>query len=168
MIIKINKNINNNFFYRRLNKNTSVAPLLESSERISYIASTPNLTSINLLNVTTSDLTTSEEDALFTYLNTPSSSPEKIIETVKSSSATSSLFVEHPTDDTDSELSLHNDRISPTGNHVSIDMIPKILDDKNDEINTEDPNLHISNEIQIIHDKNLNVSITDTLQNGIY
>jgi len=63
-------------------------------------------------------------------------------------------------------LSLHSDRISPTGNHVSIDIIPKILDDKNDEINVEDPNL--PNEIQIIDDKNLNESITDTLQNGIY
>jgi len=87
---------------------------------------------------------------------------------VKSSSTTSSLLVEHPTDDTDSELSLHSDRISPTGNHVSIDIIPKILDDKNDEINIEDPNLHIPNEIQIVDDKTLNETITDTLQNGIY
>ncbi|EZA52715.1 hypothetical protein DMN91_001960 [Ooceraea biroi] len=141
-----------------LARNMSATPLLESSQQLSYIAPTPNLTSVNLLNVSAS----SKEDALFTYLNTPSPSPRRMVETVKSPSTTSSLLVEHPTDDTDSELSLQSDRISPT--HVSIDMMSKTLDNKDTEIDAEDANSCMPDEVEILDDKDMNESVTETVQ----
>lgn len=116
---------------------------------------------MNLLNVTTP-----KEDALFTYLNTPDPSPKRIVESFKSPSTTSSLLVEHPTDDTDSDLSIQSDRISPTPSHVSIEMIPNILDDKDAEINTENSNFYPNNEIQILDCENLDNTTTETIQNG--
>lgn len=137
---------------------------MESSEQIPYVAPTSNLTTVNLLNVTAS----SKEDALFTYLNTPGPSPKRTTDSFNSPSTTSSLLVEHPTDDTDSELSLHSDRVSPTGTHVSIDMMSKSLDDKNAEIYVEDSSLYVPDEMQIIDDKDPSEPVTDTVQNGIH
>lgn len=133
-----------------------------SSDHIPYAAPTSSLTSVNLLNVTTP-----KEDALFTYLNTPNPSPKRIVESFKSPSTTSSLLVEHPTDDTDSDLSVQSDRVSPTPSHVSIEMIPNILDDKDPEINMENSNLYPSNEVQILDCENLDNPTTETIQNGI-
>ncbi|XP_011154634.1 golgin subfamily A member 5 [Harpegnathos saltator] len=111
-----------------LNEDASKVSLLESSNRISYIGPTLNLTSLDLLNVSAP-----KDDALFTYLNTPEPSPKRTTESLKSPSTTSSLLVEHPTDDTDSELSIHSDRISPTPTHISID----VLDDKDAQTDAE-------------------------------
>lgn len=116
---------------------------------------------MNLLNVTIP-----KEDALFTYLNTPDPSPKKT-ESFKSPSTTSSLLVEHPTDDTDSDLSIQSDRISPTPSHISIEMIPNALDDKDAEINTENANLYPYNEVQILDCGNLDKPTIETVQNGI-
>jgi len=135
--------------------------LLGSSD-ISYVAPTSSLTSVNLLNVTTP-----KEDALFTYLNTPDPSPKKT-ESFKSPSTTSSLLVEHPTDDTDSDLSIQSDRISPTPSHVSIEMVPNTLDDKDAEINMENTNLHSYNEVQTLDYENLDNPTTEVVQNGIF
>jgi len=136
--------------------------LLGSSDHISYAAPTSSLTSVNLLNVTTP-----KEDALFTYLNTPDPSPKKT-ESFKSPSTTSSLLVEHPTDDTDSDLSIQSDRISPTPSHVSIEMVSNTLDDKDAEINMENINLHSYNEVQTLDFENLDNPTTEAVQNGIF
>jgi len=136
--------------------------LLGSSDHISYAAPTSSLTSVNLLNVTTP-----KEDALFTYLNTPDPSPKKT-ESFKSPSTTSSLLVEHPTDDTDSDLSIQSDRISPTPSHVSIEMVSNTLDDKDAEINMENANLHSYNEVEILNYENLDNPTTEAVQNGIF
>ncbi|KAG5306995.1 GOGA5 protein, partial [Acromyrmex insinuator] len=138
----------------------SKTPLLGSSGHIPYVAPTSGLTSVNLLNVTTP-----KEDALFTYLNTPDPSPKRIVESFKSLSTTSSLLVEHPTDDTDSDLSIQSDRISPTPSHVSIEMIPNILDDKDAEINMENSNLYPSNEMQTLDCENIDNTTIETIQN---
>ncbi|XP_020299405.1 golgin subfamily A member 5 isoform X2 [Pseudomyrmex gracilis] len=114
---------------------------------MSYDAPTSNLTSVNLLNVAP------KEDALFTYLNTPGPSPRKTADSFKSLSTTSSLLVEHPTDDTDSELSIRSDRISPTPTHVSLEMIPNALDDQ--VLDVENTNLHPPSEVQILDHENL-------------
>lgn len=116
---------------------------------------------MNLLNVTGP-----KEDALFTYLNTPDPSPKKT-ESFKSPSTTSSLLVEHPTDDTDSDLSIQSDRISPTPSHISIEMIPNALNDKDAEINTENANLYLYNEVQTLDCENLDKPTTEFVQNGI-
>ncbi|KYN14158.1 PREDICTED: golgin subfamily A member 5 [Trachymyrmex cornetzi] len=142
-----------------LSGNTSKTPLLGLSDHIPYVAPTSGLTSVNLLNVTTPN-----EDALFTYLNTPDPSPKRIVESFKSPSTTSSLLVEHPTD-TDSDLSIQSDRISPTPSHVSIEMIPNILNDKDAEINMENSNLYPSNEVQTLNCENLDNPTTEIIQN---
>lgn len=123
---------------------------------MSYDAPTSNLTSVNLLNVAP------KEDALFTYLNTPGPSPRKTADPFKSPSTTSSLLVEHPTDDTDSELSIRSDQISSTPTHVSVEMIPNALDDQVVE-NVE--NTNSPTEVQILDHENLK-SMNST-QNGI-
>ncbi|XP_071557778.1 golgin subfamily A member 5 [Temnothorax nylanderi] len=143
-----------------LNGSTSKTPLLGLSEHIPYAAPTSSLTSVNLLNVTAP-----KEDALFTYLNTPDPSPKRTAESYKSLSTTSSLLVEHPTDDTDSDLSIQSDRISPTPSHVSIEMVPNALDDKDAEINTENANLYPYNEVQTLDCGNLDKSTTEAIQN---
>lgn len=117
---------------------------------------------MNLLNVTAP-----KEDALFTYLNTPDPSPKRTAESYKSLSTTSSLLVEHP-DDTDSDLSIQSDRISPTPSHVSIEMIPNALDDKDAEINMENANLCSYNEVQTLDYGNLDKSTTEAIQNGYF
>jgi len=117
---------------------------------------------VNLLNVTAP-----KEDALFTYLNTPDPSPKRTIESLKSPSTTSSLLVEHPTDDTDSELSIHSSRgVSPTPTHTSIEMIPNALDDRDAEIDTEDANAYLSNEIQTVNYEDMDKATTEVTQNG--
>lgn len=144
----------------RLNEDTSKVPLLEPSNRISYIGPTSNLTSLNLLNVAAS-----KDDALFTYLNTPEPSPKRTTESLKSPSTTSSLLVEHPTDDTDSELSIHSDRISPTPTHISIE----VLDDKDAQIDTENINLSLSNEIHAIDCERIDKQTIEVhAQNGMF
>lgn len=130
------------------------------SDHIPYAIPTSSLTSVNLLNVTSP-----KEDALFTYLNTPDPSPRRTVESYKSPSTTSSLLVEHPTDDTDSDLSIQSDRISPTPSHVSIEMIPNTLEDKA-EINMENTNLYPYNEVQTLDCENLEKSTTEAIQNG--
>ncbi|XP_012222176.1 golgin-84 isoform X1 [Linepithema humile] len=139
---------------------TSKTPLLESLSHIPYVAPTSNLTSVNLLNVTAP-----KEDALFTYLNTPDLSPKRTVESFKSPSTTSSLLVEHPTDDTDSELSIHSSRASPTPTHMSIEMIPNALDDRDAEIDTEDGSSYLSNEIQTVHYEDPDKAIPEVTQN---
>lgn len=134
-----------------------------ASDHIPYAAPTSSLTSVNLLNVTAP-----KEDALFTYLNTPDPSPKRTAESYKSPSTTSSLLVEHPTDDTDSDLSIQSDRISPTPSHVSIEMVPNDLDDKDAEINIENANLYPYNEVQALNCGNLNQSTTEAVQNGTF
>lgn len=114
---------------------------------------------MNLLNVTAP-----KEDALFTYLNTPDPSPKRMIESFKSPSTTSSLLVEHPTDDTDSELSIHSSRTSPTPTHMSVEMIPNALDDR--EIDTEDGNSYLSNKIQTVQYEDLDKAIPEVAQSG--
>ncbi|XP_032686713.1 golgin subfamily A member 5 isoform X2 [Odontomachus brunneus] len=136
----------------RLNEDTSKVPLLESSNHITYIGPTSNLTSLNLLNVTAS-----KDDALFTYLNTPEPSPKRTTESLKSPSTTSSLLVEHPTDDTDSELSIHSDRISPTPTHISID----VLNDKDTQIDAENTNLNLSNDINTLDCEHINKQVIE-------
>lgn len=132
---------------------------MESSNRITYIGPTSNLTSLNLLNVTAS-----KDDALFTYLNTPEPSPKRTTEFLKSPSTTSSLLVEHPTDDTDSELSIHSDRISPTPTHISID----VLDDKDTQVDAENTNLNLSNDISTLNCEHINKQVIEVhVQNGI-
>ncbi|XP_032686714.1 golgin subfamily A member 5 isoform X3 [Odontomachus brunneus] len=135
-----------------LNEDTSKVPLLESSNHITYIGPTSNLTSLNLLNVTAS-----KDDALFTYLNTPEPSPKRTTESLKSPSTTSSLLVEHPTDDTDSELSIHSDRISPTPTHISID----VLNDKDTQIDAENTNLNLSNDINTLDCEHINKQVIE-------
>lgn len=142
-----------------LNGSTSKTALLGSSDHIPYAIPTSSLTSVNLLNVTAP-----KEDALFTYLNTPDPSPKRTAESYKSLSTTSSLLVEHP-DDTDSDLSIQSDRISPTPSHVSIEMIPNALDDKDAEINMENANLCSYNEVQTLDYGNLDKSTTEAIQN---
>lgn len=129
-----------------------------SADHISYAVPTSSLTSVNLLNVTTP-----KEDALFTYLNTPDPSPKRTAESYKSLSTTSSLLVEHPTDDTDSDLSIQSDRISPTPSHVSIEMVSNALDDKDAEINME--NLCSYTEVQTL---DLDKSMIEVISNGIF
>ncbi|XP_011168566.2 golgin-84 isoform X1 [Solenopsis invicta] len=144
-----------------LNGSMSKTPLLGSSDHIPYAVPTSSLTSVNLLNVTAP-----KEDALFTYLNTPDPSPKRMVESFKSPSTTSSLLVEHPTDDTDSDLSIQSDRISPTPSHVSIEMMPNTLDDKEAEINMENLNLYSYNsEVQTLEDENLVKPTTEAAQN---
>ncbi|GAB1860836.1 Golgin subfamily A member 5 [Camponotus japonicus] len=141
------------------NGSTSKRPLLESSDHIPYITPTSKLTSVNLLNVTAS-----KEDALFTYLNTPDPSPKKIAESFNLSKTTS--LVEHPTNDTDSELSTHSDQISPI--HTSLEMVRNALDDKdaeNENIDAENENLCLSSETQMLNCEYLTKPITDALQN---
>lgn len=83
---------------------------------------------------------------------------------MKSLSATSSLLVEHPTDDTDSELSIHSDRISPTLTHISID----VLDDKDVQIDAENTNLNLSNEMNTLNCEHINKQAIEVhVQNGI-
>ncbi|XP_012538285.1 golgin subfamily A member 5 isoform X2 [Monomorium pharaonis] len=147
-----------------LNGSVSKTPLLGSSDHISYAAPTSSLTSVNLLNVTAP-----KEDALFTYLNTPNPSPKRIVESFKSPSTTSSLLVEHPTDDTDSDLSIQSDRISPTPSHVSIEMISNALDDKDTEVNCkfmENANLYSYNgDVQTLDCEDLDKSTIGAAQN---
>lgn len=145
-----------------LNGSTSKTPLLGSSDHIPYAAPTSSLTSVNLLNVAAP-----KDDALFTYLNTPDPSPKRNLsaDSFKSPSTTSSLLVEHPTDDTDSDLSIQSDRISPTPSHVSIEMIPNALDDKDAEINGENANLYLYNEVQTLDCENLDNPTTEATQN---
>ncbi|KYM94201.1 PREDICTED: golgin subfamily A member 5 [Cyphomyrmex costatus] len=142
------------------NGSTSKTPSLGSSDHISYVVPTSSLTSVNLLNVTAP-----KDDALFTYLNTPDPSPKRIVESFKSPSTTSSLLVEHPTDDTDSDLSIQSDRISPTPSHISIEMVPNILDDKGTELNMENSNLYSNDEVQTLDCENLDNPTTKTTQN---
>lgn len=158
--MEISKTIICLFYYSR-HETTSKTPLLESSNHVPYIAPTPNLTSVNLLNVATP-----KEDALFTYLNTPDQSPKRTVESFKSPSTTSSLLVEHPTDDTDSELSIHSSRASPTPTHMSIEMIPNTLDDRDAEIDTEEDGNSYLPEVQTVHYEDLNKAITEVTQNG--
>lgn len=135
---------------------------MESSDHIPYITPTSKLTSVNLLNVTAS-----KEDVLFTYLNTPDPSPKKIAESFNLSKTTS--LVEHPTNDTDSELSTHSDQISPI--HTSLEMVRNALDDKdaeNENIDAENENLCLSSETQMLNCEYLTKPITDALQNGIF
>ncbi|XP_011867092.1 PREDICTED: golgin-84 [Vollenhovia emeryi] len=143
-----------------LNGNASKTPLLGSSGHIPYAAPTSSLTSVNLLNVAAPN-----EDALFTYLNTPDPSPKRITESYKSPLTMSSLLVEHPADDTDSDLSIPSDRISPTPSHVSIEMIPNASDDKDAEINAESANLYPYNEVQTLDCETLDKLTTKTTQN---
>lgn len=143
-----------------LNGSTSKTDLLGSSDHISYAVPTSSLTSVNLLNVTAP-----KEDALFTYLNTPDPSPKRTAESYKSLSTTSSLLVEHPTDDTDSDLSIQSDRISPTPSHVSIEMVSNTLDDKDTEINIENTNLYSYTEVQTLDCGNLDKSTTEEHSN---
>ncbi|XP_050454420.1 golgin-84 isoform X2 [Cataglyphis hispanica] len=138
------------------NGGTSKKPLLDSSDHIPYITPTSKLTSVNVLNVTAS-----KEDALFTYLNTPEPSPKRIAESINLP-ATTSLLVEHPTNEIDSELSTHSDQI-PT--HTSLEMIPNALDNKDVEIDTENANLYLSNETQILNSEYLTKPTTDAIQN---
>lgn len=149
-------------FYFRQNGSTSKRPLLESSDHIPYITPTSKLTSVNLLNVTAS-----KEDELFTYLNTPDPSPKKSPESFNLSTTTSSL-VEHPINDTNSELSIHSNQISPI--HTSLEMVPNAFDDndaENENIGAENENLCLSNETQSLNCEYLTKPITDALQNGI-
>lgn len=133
---------------------------MEPSNNISYIGPTSNLTSLNLLNVTAS-----KDDALFTYLNTPEPSPKRTTESLKSPSTISSLLVEHPTDDTDSELSTHSDQISPTPTHISID----VLDEKDAQIDAESINLHVSDDIHSLECASVDKqAIEVNVQNGIF
>lgn len=132
---------------------------MESSDHIPYITPTSKLTSVNVLNVTAS-----KEDALFTYLNTPEPSPKRIAESINLPTTTS-LLVEHPTNDIDLELSTHSDQI-PT--HTSLEMIPNALDNKDVEIDTENANLYLSNETQILNSEYLTKPTTDAIQNGIF
>lgn len=137
---------------------------MESSDHIPHITPTSKLTSVNLLNITSS-----KEDVLFTYLNTPDPSPKKIAESFNLSTTTS-LLVEHPINDTDSELSTHSDRISDPI-HTSLEMVPNALDDKdaeNENISAENKNLYLSSETQILNCEYLTKPITDTIQNGIF
>lgn len=159
--VKIYESIMIFSLYLRLNGSTSEAALLESSDHIPYAVPTSSLTSVNLLNVTAP-----KEDVLFTYLNTPDPSPKRTAESYKSLSTTSSLLVEHPTDDTDSDLSIQSDHISPTPSHVSIEMLPNALDDKDAEINMENANLCSYTEVQTLDCANLDKS-TEVIQNGI-
>ncbi|XP_025268182.1 golgin-84 isoform X1 [Camponotus floridanus] len=140
------------------NGSTSKRPLLESSDHIPYITPTSKLTSVNLLNVTAS-----KEDVLFTYLNTPDPSPKKIAESFNLSKTS---LVDHPTNDTDSELSTHSDQISPI--HTSLEMVPNALEDKdaeNENIGAENENLCLSSETQMLNCEYLTKPITDALQN---
>lgn len=135
---------------------------MESSDHIPYITPTSKLTSVNLLNITSS-----KEDVLFTYLNTPDSSPKKIESC--NLSTTTSLLVEHPTNDIDSELSTHSDQISSI--YTLLEMVPNALDDKdaeNGNISAENKNLYLSSETQILNCEYLTKPITDTIQNGIF
>jgi len=112
-------------------------------------------------------MTASKEDVLFTYLNTPDPSPKKIAESFNLSKTTS--LVEHPTNDTDSELSTHSDQISPI--HTSLEMVRNALDDKdaeNENIDAENENLCLSSETQMLNCEYLTKPITDALQNGIF
>lgn len=161
--VKIYEIIMNFSLYLRLNGSTSKTDLLGSSDHISYAVPTSSLTSVNLLNVTAP-----KEDALFTYLNTPDPSPKRTAESYKSLSTTSSLLVEHPTDDTDSDLSIQSDRISPTPSHVSIEMVSNTLDDKDTEINIENTNLYSYTEVQTLDCGNLDKSTTEAIQNGTF
>lgn len=124
---------------------------------MSYAAPTPNVTSVNLLNVTP------KEDALFTYLNTPGLSPRKEADSFKSLSTTSSLVVEQPTDDTDSELSIHSDS-SPTPTKVTVEMIPNALHDQVIETDVGNTNLYLPTEVQMLDHEN--VKSINSMQNG--
>lgn len=139
------------------NGSTSKRPLLESSDHIPYITPTSKLTSVNVLNVTAS-----KEDALFTYLNTPDPSPKRIAESINLPTTTS-LLVDNPTNDTDSELSTHSDQIIPT--HTLLEMVPNALDNKDVEIDTQNANLYLSNETQILNSEYLTKPTTDAIQN---
>ncbi|XP_029664276.1 golgin-84 [Formica exsecta] len=139
------------------NGSTSKRPLLESSDHIPYITPTSKLTSVNVLNVTAS-----KEDALFTYFNTPDPSPKRIAESINLPTTTS-LLVDNPTNDTDSELSTHSDQIIPT--HTLLEMVPNALDNKDVEIDTQNANLYLSNETQILNSEYLTKPTTDAIQN---
>lgn len=134
---------------------------MESSDHIlPYITPTSKLTSVNLLN-----MAASKEDVLFTYLNTPDPSPKKIAESFDLSKTS----LDHPTNDTDSELSTHSDQISPI--HTSLEMVRNALDDKdaeNENIAAENENLCLSSETQMLNCEYLTKPITDALQNGIF
>ncbi|KAL0118860.1 hypothetical protein PUN28_009472 [Cardiocondyla obscurior] len=143
-----------------INESASKTPLLGLQDHIPYTAATSSLTSVNLLNVGAP-----KEDALFTYLNTPDPSPKRMTESYKSPSTTSSLLVEHPTDDTDSDLSIQSGQLSPTPSHVSIEMIPNTLDNTDAEINVENANLHLYNGTEGQDYEDVSKSTMDSIQN---
>ncbi|XP_017755988.1 PREDICTED: golgin-84 [Eufriesea mexicana] len=102
----------------------------ESPKEFSYVRSTSNLSSL------TTNSVMSRDEELFTFLNTPDSSPKKNIAEVSMSSPTPSLVVNHPTDITDSisDLSIHSGHTSPSSMHTSVD-VPDNFNNDNANIN---------------------------------
>lgn len=118
----------------------------ESPKEFSYVRSTSNLSSL-----TTNSVTPRDEE-LFTFLNTPNSSPKKNIVEVSMSSPTASLVVNHTTDITDSvsDLSIHSGRTSPSSVHTSVD-VPDNLN--NDSANVNNANFCKNEIVNTLNDE---------------
>lgn len=114
---------------------------------------------LNLASLTINSATSKDEE-LFTFLNTPNSSPKKTTAEISMSPPTpSSLMVEHPTDTTDSvsELSIHSGRSSPSLMHTSVE----VPDDLNhDNVNIRNENLYKK---EIMHKLNNEIEADQTL-----
>ncbi|XP_076635962.1 golgin A5 [Colletes latitarsis] len=109
---------------------TTLTSASESPKQFPYIRSLPNLPSLATNSIT------SKDEELFTFLNTPDSSPKKSRAEISMSPSTSSSLM---TIDSVSELSIHSGRSSPSLMHTSVE----VPDDLNhDSVNIKNENLY--------------------------
>lgn len=143
--------------YFRLNEDASTVSIPESLEHSAYIPSTSSSVLANPVNAVTS---TENEISMYLNIPDPNATTTELLD-----STTSSLLMEHPTDNIDSELSFQNDQINSIPAHVSLDF----LDDKHVETDMENATLHPSNTVQNSNCEFQRKHGTETsIQNGIF